>query len=143
MEELDQVETSTQFTYWKNQYLDIIDTTNNEIRPKIRVKDYRSIINRDGVYVSEGTAHRIIDNEYIIEGNAAYLSEITSQSVNDYNKKKFKVYRYANFGETQQSNDRSEAACPGYFESKFKKDKSGCNKDRKVIIYTGAYSQRS
>ncbi len=138
--ELDAIESLESFNDWLIEYSDVVSVVDSTIVPRIRNTDYRKLCNREGLYASDGYIHRVLDNELIMLGKEKFTNEILDQDMNNYDLEKFMIHRYSNFN-SQSLTGRIQAACPAnnILESKYTKNPSGCNSDRRVTIHTATY----
>ncbi len=103
----------------------------DKVKPRIENAVYRRLTNKDRIYVSEGYAHKVMDDSYLLITPAKNIRELRKQeSIVDYDKDLFELRQYANF-EVTDSQGRSLASCGGLESVFYVRDESGCNNDRR------------
>ncbi len=105
--------------------------------PRIKNYIYRTICNRDGLYVARGYVHRVFDDQFIVYTdveNVADLKQISS--INGLDPDKFKVAQYQDFSdEHNKINGRSLATCGNPQNAEYFDNHSKCKDDRTVNLY--------
>lgn len=123
-------------------YGDVVELSDSTFLPKLQNEFYRTVCNREGIYESEGFAHKVIDNQFIIvtkEENLKALRKI--KSIDNLDQSLFKLIEYNGSGfKNETINGRTLSdACANNMEYSYYYDPSGCKSDRKVYIAAGTW----
>lgn len=118
-------------------YGDVIELSDSTFVPKLQSEFYRTICNREGIYESEGFAHKVIDNQFIIVTKKENLTALRKiKSIQNLDQSLFQLIKYKDNGFKNESiNGRTLSdACTNNMEYSYYYDPSGCKNDRKIYI---------
>lgn len=134
MKELDEVETFEQHNAFLRNYSDILTLTDSTYVPKITNPFYQAICNRDGIYESEGYAHKIIDSNYMVISESENIRAL--QNVNSISGLDSEIFRVATYNgaTTEVEQGRVMANCGSSIYKDYFKNDDGCRKDRRVYV---------
>lgn len=132
--ELESIETEEAWLKFKESYSDVFHFENDVVHPKIDVRIYQSIVNREGFYLNSGKLTKVTAS-YIITtspGNYSSLRFLDDSQIKKIeNDQNFSIFRYANStNESARTND----ACGTNISASYYDNPKGCRNDREVFI---------
>jgi hypothetical protein len=137
--ELDELKDEKDFPAFKEKYNDIFNFDNEIIEPKIDIRLYQSLVNREGFYWSNGFLNRIVGDHIITGPESKYeimrradANTITTLSSDE----SLKIYRFTN---SIDNTARVNAACAVEMSASYYDNPSGCRNDREAYIYAKSY----
>lgn len=140
LESLSVAETHEEIASLLKTYEDVIELSDSTFLPKLQSEFYRIICNREGIYESEGFAHKVMDNQFIIVTKKENLKALRKiKSIDNLDQSLFNLTEYRGNGFKNESiNGRTLSdACSNNMEYSYYYDPSGCKNDRKVYIAAG------
>lgn len=132
MDELDLIESSEEESMFLAKYNDIIILEDSVFTPKIKNPYYQKICNRNGIYISEGFAHKVIDEKSIIITDKNNLKDLKAISTTNGLNNNFRVVRYSGLNEPDNNPSRL-ANCGSGMTKDYFNNNNKCKNDRKVI----------
>lgn len=134
VEEISEAESDEQYNQLLSEYSDILSIIDSTYTPKITNHFYQTICNRDGIYESDGYAHKVIDSDLMIitkVENVNELKEIHLES--SLASKSFSVVSYTG-NEDGVSKGKQKRNCGDYLEKEYFSNKRKCKKDRTINV---------
>jgi hypothetical protein len=142
LESFSVAETHEEIARLLKTYGDVVELSDSTFLPKLKNEFYRTICNREGIYESEGFAHKVIDDQFIIVTKKENLKALRKiKSLDNLDQALFKLIAYNGNGFNNKSiNGRTLSdACANNMEYSYYYDPSGCKNDRKVYIAAGTW----
>ncbi len=136
VDQLSNAETEAEHSELLNTYRDVVTLSEETYVPTLSHTAYRKIINSDRLYVSDGSAHKVINDQFIVfcdEKNINELKKITSEQHLD--SKIFKVFKYQSVdSDLNQTDGRVAANCGASILAEYFYNQGRCRDDRRVYI---------
>ncbi len=148
MIELDEVENIKQHEAFLKKYKDIVSVVDSTYVPRIKNPLYQKICNREGIYVSEGYAHKVMDSEYMIITESEYINKL--RKINSKANLDSEIFRIAPYNSSNNvarrviepidgggsggSSGGSSGGCGSSINKNYYNNNSKCRDDRKVFV---------
>lgn len=115
------------------EYRDVVYQADDAYHPVIENPLYRRIINRDRMYISDSSLHKVIDNNYIVFTGVEHRDELRDiESIDHLDLKIFKAARY--HGSEPTSPHSKLTSCGNQLQKDHFRNGSNCRNDRRAWI---------
>lgn len=121
------------------RYSDVLALQDSSIVPHIAIEHIQSYVNRQGIYITETFANRVL-GEYVISCSTKHIDDLLAiEDVNQIqdNGTKFRIQRYT--GESPNSSSRSMVACATFLQGTYFLNESSCRDDREAFVSAQSY----
>jgi hypothetical protein len=138
IDELTEAETMAEVTNLLKIYNDVVLLVDSAFVPKIENEFYRTICNREGIYISDGFAHKILDNQFMVITPKEKIGSLRKvESTNNLDLSVFRVAVYNDYESRDiTTSGKTSVLCSNFMESSYYYDPSGCKNDRKIYVAT-------
>jgi len=132
-------------TKFLKKYEDILSLQDSTITPFISIFLYQSIVNREGIYETNGFLNRVI-GEYIVTMEKKDSQKLRSLKAIDIDwnegrvldeKNGMRIFKFIGFD--SNTNARTNSTCTTYMQAEYYYNPSGCRNDRKAYISAKSY----
>ena len=123
------------------KYEDILTLTDSTLKPSIDIGLYQAIVNREGIYQTDGSLNKVIGNFIVSVKNDDYkkIENLKSIDINEQLAKTagVKIIKYA--GGDFNINSRTKSTCSTFVEESYFDNHSKCKDDRRVYVLGKSY----
>jgi hypothetical protein len=138
-EELAAAQTEEEHSRIMDAYSDILKIEDETYKPIIMNSVYRSIINRERLYISGDYVHKVLDDDYIIYTKKENINALRHLNTTDnLDKKIFTVTTYQGIT-SDLSNGKTNANCGPTHQKDYFHNESNCRNDRRVWVRGHTY----
>jgi hypothetical protein len=137
--QLDEARTAEAHARLLSDYSDVLTLSDGRYVPVLTNSAYRRIANRDRLYISDGVAHKVLDEHRIVITDIENIDELLAiESVNGLDASRFRVAEYQSSGAAPLS-DGTLADCGADLRADYFDNPSGCRNDRRAWVRAYAY----
>jgi len=124
------------------RYEDILSIRDSTLIPSITIPTYQSIVNREGIYETNGYLNKVVGDFIVSVPKNDYYKLKTIRSIenahSDLRKKnELKIVRFTNSSENNEA--RINGICSSEMKAEYYYNMSGCRDDRKVFLVAKSY----
>ncbi|HPH45578.1 MAG TPA: hypothetical protein PLJ60_11150 [Chryseolinea sp.] len=123
------------------KYEDILTLTDSTLKPLIDIGLYQSIVNREGIYQTNGSLNKLIGDFIVSVKNDEYkkIENLKSIDINEQLPKTagVKIIKYT--GDDFNINSRTKSACSTFVQASYFDNHSQCKDDRRVYVLGKSY----
>lgn len=148
-QQLDSIDTEDEKATFIDKYGDVLSLQGDQWVPRIEIPLYQSIVNRKGIYETNGYLNKVVGDYIITAKNSDYEKLLSVVSLPDsvnkiyFESEGIKIFRFTGMDSPQQT--RSVNPCYQDMTASYFYNRSNCKDDREVYInaksYISLYSQ--
>ncbi|WP_224998050.1 hypothetical protein [Cesiribacter sp. SM1] len=141
--EWDSLSTEDERNSFLMKYQDVVTIEDGNLKPKISIRLYQSIVNREGLYETYGHLNKVMGDFIVSVKKEDYGKLNKIRFIDDNNKENLpqgvQVIKYIGIDPDSEVNTRSNTLCSTNIQAEYFYNQSNCRDDRKVIISAKSY----
>jgi hypothetical protein len=139
MQEWQNVESPADLSKFLAKYDDIVTVVDSVLRPHIDIRLYQGIVNREGVYETNGFLHKIVGDEImtVAKADAEKLNSISHNAELTPKESGVRAYRYRSRPVEKEA--RVNSTCTTHMTASYFHNESNCRHDRRVYMSARSY----